>query len=457
MDNTKKKEEPSKKTIIRAIKQEAKNLNTKLSKPIKKRSKNESLTKFNKDVFNKLPKILASGCSTLVDDVEKEVFLVSAIGLLSGVLPKVAIIYDGNKIYANLYIAILGRFGSGKGAMKFAKRLLNKIEDEMPAGEALIIPTNNSKTGVLKQLETNNGRGVFFETEASTVNTAFKSEHGKYKDVFLCGTHHEPLKMNRTSEGIKITIEEPKISAAISSTPIGFSNLIYSTEDGLYSRFLYYFTPNQELKFRKVLSNRKKKNYISDFDKLAEKVNNVYTHLKGKEDDLWINFTRDQALYFERYFEKIRSKIFNRIAESLNEAVFRIALSAARVIMVFTVLRYFEDYEEKETIDNLKNLTVDDVDFYNALEIVHTLITDSVQLFDILPEGRKNPKKNKSSADIKTDKQKKLSNELEEVKKLHEEGQGNKDIAMKLRMDISKVKRLKNKLKKKEVISDFKK
>jgi len=439
------------------FKKEAKKLNTKFSKSTKKTSKKQSSSKFNEEVFNKLPKILASGCSTLVDTIEKEVFLISAIGLLSGVLPNVAMIYDGSKIYANLYIAILGRFGSGKGAMKFAKRLLNEIEDNMAEGEELVIAANNSKTGILKQFEANNGRGIFYETEAATVDSALKSEHGKFKDVLLCGTHHEELRINRTTEGIKIRIREPKISIVVSSTPVQFSKLIYSIEDGLYSRFLYYFTPKKELKFRKVLSDTKKKNYISDFDNLAKQIANIHSHLKAKENPLWINFTKKQALHFESFFEEIRSKIFNQIAESLNEAVFRLALSSARVIMVFTVLRFFENYDGEKPIKKLNNLTVDDIDFYNALEIVHTLITDSIQLFDLLPEGRKNPKKDKSLDDIKTDKQKKIQDELEEVKKLHKQGLGNKDISMKLRMDIGKVKRRKKKLKEEGVISDLKK
>ena len=54
----------------------------------------------------------------------------------------------------------------------------------------LIIPANNSSTGLFLNLNDNQGVGLLFETEGDTLAQTFKSEHGNYSDGFRKAFHH---------------------------------------------------------------------------------------------------------------------------------------------------------------------------------------------------------------------------------------------------------------------------
>lgn len=66
-----------------------------------------------------------------------------------------------------------------------------------PTLKMLVIPANNSATGLFQILNDNDGKGLIFETEGDTLAQTFKSEHGNYSDGFRKAFHHETITYNR--------------------------------------------------------------------------------------------------------------------------------------------------------------------------------------------------------------------------------------------------------------------
>ena len=159
--------------------------------------------------------------------------LLGAITAISACLSTVYGVYDGDKIYSNLYLFVTAAAASGTGKLKFCKRLVNKIHQDKreeaillendyaieladfnkrkgksndskkpkpPAAKMLFIPANNSSTGMFQLLGDNDGRGLIFETEADTLAKNFKTDYGDYSDGFRNAFHHESIKYYRRTD-----------------------------------------------------------------------------------------------------------------------------------------------------------------------------------------------------------------------------------------------------------------
>lgn len=77
-------------------------------------------------VYQKLPEILFELTEPFTGR-EKDVVLLSSLGVLSAALPKVHGIYDGNLYSPNLYLLVVAPAASGKGVMNKSKVLIEKI------------------------------------------------------------------------------------------------------------------------------------------------------------------------------------------------------------------------------------------------------------------------------------------------------------------------------------------
>src|ERR1017187_4132644 len=82
--------------------------------------------RFSSKLFDDLPKLLREPCSKLNSD-EREVFLVGALGVISGILPNFQGKYFGKIVEPNLYCYILGKYGIGKGGLNWVRILGEEI------------------------------------------------------------------------------------------------------------------------------------------------------------------------------------------------------------------------------------------------------------------------------------------------------------------------------------------
>jgi len=368
-------------------------------------------------IIGELPNMLKKPCDFLVDETEKEVFLIGAIGVISGLLPNIKAIYSGKWIAPNLFVYVLAGYGGGKGSLDYAralgkhiheqkrdeaKRLLveyinnleeykklskeyNKSKDagalppekpNKPLTLMLYIPANNSKSGVYQLLEENNGKGILFESEGDTLADALKQDYGGFSDTLRQGFHHETVSMFRRLNNELIEIKHPEISVVLSSTFNQLKTLIPSIENGLYSRFLFYEL-KQNNKFINVFDNRKK-DYQQNFENSGSVFKDLFNELNQLETPIWFWLTDQQEQKFIELFDERKSKLIDEVDISMSGTANRLGIIAFRIMMIFTTLRAYE----KGTLNN--SIKCNDTDFYNALRVVDRLEKHAKTVYEYL-------------------------------------------------------------------------
>ena len=196
-----------------------------------------NLSTFPDEIYTDLPGLLQKVVAKSNSPEDKDLLLLGSLVVISACLPKVYGIYAEREVL-KLEFEEFQRNLTEYAATK------NKAETERPKEppvKMLVIPANNSATGVFQIFNDNNGTGLMFETEGDTLALTFKSEHGNYSDGFRKAFHHETITYNRRKDREFVEIDMPRLSALLSGTPRQVSALIPNAENGLFSRFIFYF------------------------------------------------------------------------------------------------------------------------------------------------------------------------------------------------------------------------
>ncbi len=272
------------------------------------------------ELYAAMPDILRNGAAVFSQLRERDVFLTGALSILSGCLPGVKGVYDGQEVFPNLYSFTIAPAASGKGALKFAKMLADTyhhsvlqsskdseeqfkteiaehkarekakgkkdttVEEppEQPAFKVIFIPANTSYAKILSHLEQNEGFGIICETEADTMGNVFKQDWGGYSDMLRKAFHHERISSSRKTNNEFIEVDNTRLSVALSGTPAQVIGIIVSSEDGLFSRFLFYaFKVEQNWKDVSPSANRI--NLTEHFKALSRQVFEIVQFLQREE------------------------------------------------------------------------------------------------------------------------------------------------------------------------------
>ena len=343
-------------------------------------------------IYKALPKTLKDACNVF-SGRKRDVFLTSALSIISGGLHNVYGLYDKEKVFPNLYSFVVAPPASGKGSMKFAKQLgdcyhdllfgesrnklkeykkakrlfslkLKKaktdaqiealIEPEEPKTSMYFIPADTSSAMMIKHLEDNDGMGCICETEADTLTNTLKQDWGGYSDVLRKGFHAEIISKSRMTELDYSEIKEPKFSVAITGTPNQLDTLITSIQDGLFSRFIFY-------------SFSAKQKWRSTYTEAITVSNNEI--FKGFSADLCDKFrsnntqrfvmTRAQGVQLDEVFSEAlghNSILYN---DDVSSIIYRLGLMTFKIAMTLSALRS-DDSE----------ITCSDLEFKTSLDLV---------------------------------------------------------------------------------------
>lgn len=218
----------------------------------------EELPLFPEKVYSRLPPFLDSVMKSAISPSDRDMLLIGAITVLSSTLGKVSGVYDERIVYPNLYLFVSADAGMGKGALTLCRELVAPINAELRAVArqqladsdsskekdipmlALIIPANSSASAFIKTLADNNGTGLMFETEGDTLSQTLKSDYGNYSDTLRKAFHHEPVSLCRRKDWEFLELDCPKLSVVLAGTPGQVRNLIQDSENGLFSRFMFF-------------------------------------------------------------------------------------------------------------------------------------------------------------------------------------------------------------------------
>ena len=343
------------------------------------------------ELYLQMPDIIHQGAMAFSQVRERDVFLTAALAILSGCLPGVKGVYAGQEVFPNLFSFVLAPAASGKGAMTFAKNLADvyhqsvvlaskdaeaqfKIElaehkarekaknkkdtsiEEPPARplfKVIYIPANTSYAKIVFHLEQNGGFGIICETEADTMGYVFKQDWGNYSDMLRKTFHHERISISRKINNEFIEVNNPCLSVALTGTPGQVKGLIASTEDGLFSRFLFYVF-KAEVFWKDVSPSANTVNLTEHFKKLSERVFAMATFLETEETI--IELRPEQWKQLNTTCEAWLQDITLFTAEEAASIVKRLGLIIYRMTMIFTAMRKFEIGELYLTKSGLRKI-----------------------------------------------------------------------------------------------------
>jgi hypothetical protein len=366
------------------------------------------------DIYTKLPSLLKSSCDVFASQREKDVFLTSALGVLSGCMPDVYGTYGRKCVNSNLFTFILAPAANGKGVMNCAQELgftyhktlrdnslegkkqydseldrFNKSRNNnqetterpvRPKFELFYLPANTSSSKLYNHLSENSGKGVICETEADTLGIMFKKDWSSYSDLLRKSFHHERLTQSRINENEYIEIDQSRVSVVLSGTPNQIFNIISSAEDGLFSRFIYYLYQSDPT-WVSQRPDTSSENLDTFFRNKSEQVFELVKFFESKETEIILN--RDQWDRVDIIFENYLARIIDISGREAEGVVKRMGLIFFRICMILTAIRNFEGKNYQERIDCFQS------DFEIAEKLIATYIEHSLIMFENLPRSSK--------------------------------------------------------------------
>ena len=367
-------------------------------------------------VHESLPKLLKEGSDAFDIHREKDVFLTTALVILSGCLPEVQGVYAQRTVYPNLFCFVLAPPASGKGSMQSSKELADVYHNhvlneskELKAGydrevreykrkasavnkksnhetdteppveppfKVVYIPANTSSAKLYVHLQHNDEQGIICETEADTLGSVFKNEWGSYSDLLRKGFHHEKVSLSRKTNGEFVDINHPRISVALTGTPNQIFNIIPNAEDGLFSRFIFYAF-RSDAGWVSPAPDPSRVNLTDHFKGLGERVFQMVQFLEKQPTQ--IHLTTEQWERLNVAFIDYLKDIAEFAGEEATSVIKRMGIILYRFCMVFTAIRKFENG------DCDSDLYCSDDDFENACILVDTYIQHSILMFTNLP------------------------------------------------------------------------
>ena len=386
-------------------------------------------------IYQNLPTFLQWATAKATTPEDKDLLLLGSIVAISPCLPNIYGIYDERTVYPNLFLFVTAQASAGKGRLTLCRKLVEPIHralreqskaehDEYhrqqneyaatkdktdierpkePPLRALFIPANSSATALFQILNDNNGIGLMFETEGDTLAQTFKSEHGNYSDGFRKAFHHEKISYLRRKDREYVELETPRLSALLSGTPKQVATLIPNAENGLFSRFIFYYM-NIIPVWKNVFAGSPTQTLDDYFRDLGDHFYDFHKTLQNQPTPLRFTLTPPQQDQFNAYFSQAQNQYLYLCGTDYIATIRRLALITFRITMILTTLRLMDLGEtnnlHKENLLNPANLnkikvqtlSCSDTDFQTSLTLVKTLIQHAAKVFDSLPTQPEAPK-----------------------------------------------------------------
>ena len=362
-------------------------------------------------IFDSLPTLLAEGVKVAKDKRQRDMLFLSMLTNLSGCMPKVKMVYDDTDIYPHLFLAVIASSASGKGVMAHAARLgypIQKLLDEENAREqrqyeeklilweqerqcalkdkrkpdmklrpepvrkkTLIVPADVSRTQLIQRMSCSPDGIILNVSEMDTLRTALGAEYGRFDDLMRACFHHEMFGSDFKGDKQQYMVYCPKLAFCASGTPNQFYKLCPSAENGAYSRYLIYMA-EQEIEFRLMSPTGTRRTRNEVFLELSGKVLEMYRFLK--ENPTEVKLTAGQWDWHLAHYQGVLQHVQLEESEGPVSVVLRHGLNTARLAMIFTALRKYDERWE------FHEMTCSEDDFRRAMGVIEVLLHHSLTL-----------------------------------------------------------------------------
>ena len=384
------------------------------------------------------PKILLLIMSYATSPTQRDVMLLGALTAIGASMERyVRCPYAGKLQSPCLQSFIVAPSASGKGILSLIRLLVEPIHDEirqqvatevkaykkekaaydvmgkerskveapqMPKNRMFLISGNNTGTGILQNIMDANGTGLICETEADTISAAIGSEYGHWSDTLRKAFDHDRLSYNRRTDQEYREVKKSYLSVLLSGTPAQLKPLIPSTENGLFSRQLFYYMHGIWA-------------WINQFESGEADLEAIFTDIGlewKKQLDLMkthgvhtLRLTDEQKQEFNALFSDLffRSGLAND--NEMSSSIARLAVNTCRIMAEVAMIRALEcdqPYQFKNSsihlltpdkeiaTDNIKDgiitrwdVTITAEDFKAVLELVTPLYRHATHILSFLP------------------------------------------------------------------------
>jgi len=384
------------------------------------------------------PKILLLIMSYATSPTQRDVMLIGALTAIGASMERyVRCPYAGKLQSPCLQSFIVAPSASGKGILSLIRLLVEPIHDEirqqvatevkaykkekatydvmgkerskveapqMPKNRMFLISGNNTGTGILQNIMDANGTGLICETEADTISAAIGSEYGHWSDTLRKAFDHDRLSYNRRTDQEYREVKKSYLSVLLSGTPAQVKPLIPSTENGLFSRQLFYYMHGIWA-------------WINQFESGEADLEAIFTDIGlewKKQLDLMkthgvhtLRLTDEQKQEFNALFSDLffRSGLAND--NEMSSSIARLAVNTCRIMAEVAMIRALEcdqPYQFKNSsihlltpdkeiaTDNIKDgiitrwdVTITTEDFKAVLELVTPLYRHATHILSFLP------------------------------------------------------------------------
>ena len=369
------------------------------------------LPTFARQIRDLLPEFFQKIVDQSVSEEDADILLLGALTVVSAVLPNVSGVYNRRPVWSNLFLFVTARASSGKGRLILCRFLIDPIHDRLreineaeeieyeqkkqqyeankkkmnmdkpqePPLRMLFIPANSSATAVYQVLGDNDGQGIMFETEGDTLANTFASDYGNYSDGFRKAFHHENISYVRRKDREYVNLKNPRLSCLLTGTPKQVQNLITDAENGLFSRFMFYYLTTS-LEWQNVFANPNGDTADNYFKGLGNQYNDFYKVLK-EVGEITFHFTPAQEDAFNAYFSVIHREYPQLLGDEIIASVRRLGLITFRIAMILSAVRMMDDSAYGTDLECL------DDDFKAAMAISQALLQHTARVFKELPRA----------------------------------------------------------------------
>src|SRR5574344_1717590 len=365
----------------------------------------DTMPTFSQDVTGGLPSLLSQIAAKALSPEDADLLLLGSLTVFSACLPNVYGIYGGREVFPNLFLFVTAQASAGKGRLTLCRHLVEPIHRQLrdiyaaeieeyrrkqaeyvankknpdaeppqePPLRTLFIPANSSATSVYQVLNDNKGVGLMFETEGDTLANTFKSDYGNFSDGFRKAFHHETISYNRRKDREFVELAKPRLSALLSGTPRQIQSLIPDAENGLFSRFVFYYM-NVRLVWNDVFLHSDNETLDFYFERLGNHFFELYKLLQ-QANPLKFTFTKSQQTQFNTYFNGIQKEYAELLGLDIVASIRRLGLIAFRISMILSTLRILEHGSINSP------MVCSDIDFQSTIAMINTLLKHTSKVY----------------------------------------------------------------------------
>ena len=366
----------------------------------------DQCTQFSDDIYEHLPDEIKKLLVVAKDRKEKDIILLGILTVSSTLFPALWTIYGNKKYSAHIYTYIVAAAGAGKGGAMNGVILAKKTDRELeriytaekkeyekkciewemelksamkehrmpdmdmkpeePVHQIIISTPNSSKSQMIINIRNSGEIGiVIVSSEGDVLTETLHCDFGNLAAELRMFFHHEEVRQHFKIDKEQIVIPHPHVAMLLTGTPDQVVSLIRNTENGLFSRFLFYAMSEEPVwKSQSPYKGSGGIDIEELYGEVEERLKANYFNTLGK--DIKINFTPEQWDILDQVYETELGIVSAEGEKNATAVVKRYGLITMRIAMILSGYRIMEAGWQ------ITEYTCLDEDFQTALHIVLT-------------------------------------------------------------------------------------